>query len=330
MTIRVGIAGYGLGGATFHGPVVQAVPGLELAAVATSRPERAPAGVRRYDSAEALVADPELDLVVIVTPNATHFPLAGAALEAGKHVVVDKPFTVTSAEAWTLRDLAARCGRLAIPFHNRRWDGDFLPVKALIESGRLGEVLLYEAQWGRFRLERRPGWKDVSGPGSGLRYDLGSHLIDQALVLFGLPESVAADVEKQRADSAVSDYFDLTFRYGRMRARLTAATVVAAARPRFAIHGTKGSVGKYGLDPQEAALKGGASPDDPGFGEDPPQQYGILTPPDGGEERSPTQPGRYVDSYRAVAEASETGGPPPVDPVDAAEALRIIEEAVAG
>ena len=329
MTIRVGIAGYGTGGAAFHGPVVRAVEGLELVAVSTSNPDRVPAGIRRHDSAEPLVADPEIDLVVVAAPHPAHFPLAAAALAAGKHVVVEKPFTVTSAEAWTLRDLAARSGRLVIPFHNRRWDGDFLTVKALIESGRLGDVLLYEAHWDRFRLDRRPGWKDQPGPSSGLLYDLGPHLIDQALLLFGRPDFVAADLAIQRSGYEVNDYFDLGFRYGRMRARLACSTLVLEPRPRFSIHGTKGSFVKYGLDPQEAALKQGADPLAADFGREAPEGWGSLTLADGSRERIETQAGCYPDFYRAVARAIESGGSPPVDPADAAEGLRIIEEAVA-
>jgi scyllo-inositol 2-dehydrogenase (NADP+) len=329
MTIRVGIAGYGIGGATFHGPVVRAVDGLELVAVSTSRPERAPPGVRHHQDGDRLVADPEIDLVVVAAPHPAHFPLAAAALEAGKHVIVEKPFTVTSAEALALRDLAARRGRIAVPFHNRRWDGDFLTVKALIESGRLGEIMLYEAHWDRFRVDRRPGWKDEAGPSSGLLYDLGPHLIDQALVLFGRPESVLSDLEIQRRGFAVNDYFDLTFRYGRMRARLACSTLVVDPRPRFSVHGSEGSFVKFGLDPQEAALKAGADPLGPGFGAEPREEWGLLTRADGTRERIETQPGRYVDFYRAVAAAIETGGPAPVDPADAAEGLRIIEAAVA-
>jgi scyllo-inositol 2-dehydrogenase (NADP+) len=328
VTIRVGVAGYGLGGATFHGPFVQSVDGLELVAVSTSDPARAPPGVRRHDRADTLVVDPDIDLVVVTTPNPTHFPLAAAALEAGKHVVVDKPFAVTSAEAWTLRDLAARRGRLVVPFHNRRWDGDFLTVKALIEAGRLGQVMLYEVYWDRFRAERRAGWKDRPDRGVGLIWDLGPHLIDQAMVLFGRPDSILSDLETQRHDSDVNDYFQFTFRYGRMRVVAGCSTLVVQPRPRFSIHGTKGSFVKFGLDPQEAALKAGERPGDPGFGEEPEDQWGLLTLVDGSRERVPTQPGRYVDFYRGVLAAIETGAPLPVQASDAAEGMTIIEEAV--
>jgi scyllo-inositol 2-dehydrogenase (NADP+) len=327
VTVRVAIAGYGAGGAAFHGPVIRAVEGMELVAVSTSNPDRAPAGVRRYDMAESMIGDPDVELVVVAAPHPAHFPLAAAALEAGKHVVVEKPFTVTSAEAWTLRDLAARRGRLVVPFHNRRWDGDFLTVRSLIDSGRLGEIKLYEAHWDRFRTDRRSGWKDQAGPSSGLLYDLGPHLIDQALLLFGRPDTVVADLEVQRPGFAVNDYFDLGLRYGRMRARLACSTLVVEPRPRFSVHGTLGSFVKFGLDPQEAALKAGADPRDEGFGTEPPESWGVLTLLDGRREPVETRPGCYVDFYRAVAAAIESGGAPPVEPADAAEGLRIIEEA---
>jgi scyllo-inositol 2-dehydrogenase (NADP+) len=330
VTIRTGIAGYGAGGSAFHGPVVRATEGLELAAVSTSQADRAPPDVRRYDTAEALVADPELELIVVAAPHPAHFPLAKAALESGKHVVVDKPFTIRSEEAVALAELGRECGRLVVPFHNRRWDGDFLTVKALIESGRLGEILLYEAHWDRFRAERRPGWLDLPGPGSGLVYDLGPHLIDQALVLFGLPEAIASDLEIQREGMEVNDYFEFTFVYGRMRAVLACSTLVAAPRPRFSIHGTRGSFVKFGLDPQEASLKAGADPLGAGFGVEEQEAFGIFTAVDGTQERIATQPGRYVDFYRAVAEAIRSGSESPVDPEDAAVGLAIIEEAVAG
>ncbi|MDB5719703.1 MAG: oxidoreductase [Alphaproteobacteria bacterium] len=330
MNIRVGIAGYGAGGAAFHGPVVRAVEGLDLVAVSTSNPDRAPPGTRRYEHAEALIADPEIDLVVVAAPHPAHFPLARAALEAGKHVVVDKPFTIRSEEAEALAALAGARGRLVVPFHNRRWDGDFITIRDLIESGELGEIMLYEAHWDRFRPDRRPGWRDLPGPGSGLIYDLGPHLIDQALVLFGPPDSVAADLEIQRAGMEINDYFELGLRYGRKRVVLACSTLLIEPRPRFSVHGTKGSFVKFGLDPQEAALKAGADPLEPGFGEEDPDWFGTLTRLDGTRARIATRPGRYADFYRAVADAIRTNGRAPVDPVDAAAGLRIIEAALAG
>ena len=325
MTIRTGLIGYGLGGAVFHAPLIQASPSLSLDAIATSR--AVPEGVRAVADPRALIADPAIDLVVIATPNATHFPLALAALEAGKHVVIDKPFTATVAQADRLIGLARERDRRLTVFHNRRWDGDFLTARRLLASQRLGEVMLCEMHWDRFRLEIRPGWKDEAAEGTGLLYDLGSHLIDQALVLFGPPDEVSGDLAVQRPGAAVDDYFALTLHYGSRRVLLCASTVVAATRPRFGLHGTGASFVKYGLDPQEDQLKSGGRPGKPDFGEEEPRTQGILTLPDGGRERIPTDPGRYGDFYDAVAAAIADGAPVPVDPVDARLGLEIIEAA---
>jgi scyllo-inositol 2-dehydrogenase (NADP+) len=248
-------------------------------------------------------------------------------LAAGKHVVVDKPLALNVEEADALIALARQAGRLLSPFHNRRWDGDYLTARELIESGRLGEVMLYEAHWDRFRPDIKQGWRELPAEGAGLLSDLGPHLVDQALQLFGAPSSISAEVIAQRPEAAVDDYFELTLRYGRMRAVLSASTLVAAPRPRFSIHGTGGSFVKYGLDPQEAMLKAGSSPSRPGFGEDDPSFFGILTTADGRRERIATKAGRYADYYEAVADSLLHDGPPPVDPADALEGLRIIAAA---
>ena len=314
MTIRVALLGRGMAGTVFHAPLVRALPELELAIVAGSA-----------DSAAA-IASPDIDLVVIATPNLTHVPLARAALEAGKHVVVDKPFATDVAGADALIELAAARGRMLTVFHNRRWDGDFLTVRQLIGSGRLGEVLLFEAHWDRFRPVPRAGWRETADEGSGLLWDLGPHLIDQALLLFGQPDSVSADVASQREGAAVDDYFALTLHYGRRRVVLSASSLVAQARPRFAVHGTGGSYVKHGLDPQEEALKAGATA--PATGD--PRQDGILTGADGGCESVPTLPGRYLAFYEGVVEAMAGRAAPPVAPADAREGLRIIAKARSG
>ena len=205
-------------------------------------------------------------------------------------------------------------------FHNRRWDGDFLTVRKILP--RLGEVKLFEAHWDRFRPEIRPGWKDAADGGAGTLNDLGPHMIDQALLLFGLPEAVSADLAAQREGAAVDDYFSLTLHYGAMRAVLGASTLVMDPRPRLALHGTGGSFVKHGLDPQEAALKAGADPH--GAGEDAPEHYGTLTT-EAGSERVPTEPGRYLSFYEAVIAAIRDGAPPPVDPAEARDGLHIIE-----
>lgn len=311
--IRVGLIGRGMAGTVFHAPLIRAVADLELVATAGSA------------DAAALLADPNIDLVVIATPNRSHYPLAEAALLAGKHVVVDKPLTVTSAEAVGLITLAAERERMLTVFQNRRWDGDFLTVQEIVASGRLGEIALFEAHWDRFRPAIKPGWREVPAEGAGLFFDLGAHLIDQALILFGTPEALTADIGAQRAAADVDDYFRLTLHYGRLRVNLSAATLITAPRPRFAVFGTAGALVKYGLDPQEAALRDGIDPRSSGFGEDAEANYATFTDAAGGSERIPTQAGRYRDFYAAVAKAVGWEGHAPVDPADARAGLRIIE-----
>jgi scyllo-inositol 2-dehydrogenase (NADP+) len=316
ISIRTGLIGHGLGGRAFHEPLIRATPRLELAAIATTRSAPDPAG---------LIADPGIGLIVISTPNKTHYPLAKAALEAGKHVVIDKPFTVTLDEADELIALAGARQLVLTIFHNRRWDGDFLTVRKLLESGMLGELLRYEAHWDRFRPAIKPGWKERAAPGAGVLSDLGPHLVDQALLLFGAPDRVTGDVEKQRAQTEVEDYFAITLGYGRSRALLTSSLLAAAPRPRFALHGTGGSFVKYGLDPQEPQALAGMTPDDPAFGVEDECWHGTLTRADGSAERIPTERGYYLAFYEGVAAAILDGAPVPVDPADARAGLEIIE-----
>jgi scyllo-inositol 2-dehydrogenase (NADP+) len=308
MALKVALIGRGLGGSVFHRPLIEAVPELSLAIVAGAA------------EAEAACVAPGIDLVVISSPNRTHFPLAEAALRAGKHVVVDKPFTTSLEEADALIALAQERGRMLTVFHNRRWDGDFRTVERILP--RLGEIRLFEAHWDRFRPDIKAGWKDSADGGAGMLNDLGPHLIDQVLRLFGPPAALSADVLAQRDGAAVDDYFSLTLDYGRMRAVIGASTLVADPRPRFALHGIGGSFVRYGLDPQEAALKEGENPLSADFGID--ARDGLFTGADGAAERVPTEPGCYLDYYRGVAASILDGAPPPVDPADAREGLRII------
>ena len=323
MSIKTGIVGYGVSGAIFHAPLIRNVEELELRAVSTSSPEKAPRDVAVL-SHEALIADPGIELVVIASPNRFHFPLAQAALLAGKHVVVDKPFTITTAEADDLIALAGRERRLLTVFQNRRWDGDFLTVQALLQSGRLGQVLLFEAHWDRFRPAIKRGWRETPMDGAGLLFDLGPHLIDQALLLFGRPDSVTIDKAVQREGANVDDYFQITLRFGRMRAILSASNLVAKPRPRFALYGTNGAFVKYGLDPQEDMLRAGQQPRDAGFGVEAEEMHGIFTGSDGEEEKVPTRPGRYLSFYEGAVDAIRSGGLAPVDPAAARNALALI------
>jgi len=316
LIVRAGLIGHGLGGKAFHEPLIRATERLSLDAIATTRSTPDPAG---------LIADPGIELIVISTPNHSHYELAKAALEAGKHVVIDKPFTVTLAEADDLIALARAKQRVLTIFHNRRWDGDFLTVRKVIASGRLGEIMRYEAHWDRFRPAIRPGWKEEAGPGTGVLGDLGPHLIDQALLLFGEPDAVAGDLEMQRAGTAVEDYFAIALRYGKKRVVLTSSLLAAAPRPRFGLYGTQGSFVKYGLDPQEPQALAGLSPGDPAFGVEDPRWHGTLTLADGATERIETERGRYLAFYEAVAAAIIDGAPVPVEPADARFGLEIIE-----
>jgi scyllo-inositol 2-dehydrogenase (NADP+) len=326
--IRTGVIGYGLAGASFHAPLVAAVERLKLAAIVTSRAEqvaRDHPGVAVVASAEALIADPAIDLVVIATPNDLHAPLAHAVLEAGKHVVIDKPFALNPGAAADLINVAKARGRVLSAFHNRRWDSDFLTVRGVLQGGTLGEVMLAELRWDRYRPAIKQGWREASvEEGGGMLADLGPHLIDQALALFGPPEALTADLAAQRAGVVVDDYFELTLHYGKRRVILSASTLVAAARPRFSLHGSLGSFVKYGLDPQEPFLRAGGKAGDPGYGEEPVATFGTLTIGDGATEVVPSARGDWRLYYEGVADAILDGAPPPVDPADALAGLEFI------
>jgi scyllo-inositol 2-dehydrogenase (NADP+) len=311
--IRVGIVGYGLAGSVFHAPLIGACDRMDLTAVLTSH--EVPAHV---DSLDELMDRSEL--VVVASPNKTHFPIAKAALQAGRHVVVDKPLTISVDEADALISLAERQGRVLSVFHNRRWDSDFLTVRDILP--RLGEVMLFEAHWDRFRPQIKQGWREQLEPGSGLFSDLGPHLIDQALQLFGMPRAVSADIGIQRAEAAVDDYFDVTFHYGERRVCLRSSSLIAAPRRRFAVYGTAGSYIKRGLDPQESQLKGGMDVRDPAFGFD--RTEGTCIGTDGSMETAPTRQGNWRAFYEGVADAILDGAPPPVAPTDARNGLALI------
>jgi scyllo-inositol 2-dehydrogenase (NADP+) len=312
--IRVGLAGYGLAGSVFHAPLMRACDRMQLSAVLTSRdvPER-------VGSLDELLE--RSDLIVVATPNTTHFEIAAAALNAGKHVVVDKPLAVTVDEADRLIALAKARGRVLTVFHNRRWDSDFLTVQKVLPQ--LGDVALFEAHWDRFRPEIKRGWREEPLPSGGVLSDLGPHMIDQALVLFGMPDAISADVLAQRTGAEVDDYFDVTLHYGDRRVCLRCSTLVAQPRPRFALHGSAGSFVKYGLDPQEAQLKSGVDPRDAGFAVD--EKDGTLTFGDGRSGKVPSERGNYLAFYEAVADAILDDAPVPVDPADARAGLVLID-----
>ena len=329
--IATGLVGYGLAGSVFHAPLIQAEPRLRLAAVASRRAEqiaRDLPGVPALPGPDALLADPAIELVVIATPNASHYPLAAQALASGKHVVVDKPLAVTSHEARQLIELAARHGRLLSVFHNRRWDSGFLTLRRVLADGLLGEVMNYEARFDRFRPQIKPGWRERGEPGGGVLYDLGAHLIDQALLAFGPVTHVYAEADRRRPGVLTDDdtFVALTHANG-VRSHLWVSAVASRLGPRFRVLGDRAAYVKYGLDLQENALRAGRRPDlEPGWGSEDPSSWGVVGTPDDASP-APTERGDYPHFYAAVAAALRGRGEMPVDPLDSIEGLRVIAAA---
>jgi predicted dehydrogenase len=325
-SIRVGLIGYGYASKTFHAPLIAGTPGMALAAVSSSDATKVHAdwpNVPVVSEPKHLFNDPNIDLIVIPTPNDTHFPLAKAALEAGKHVVVDKPFTVTLSQARELDALAKSLGRLLSVFHNRRWDSDFLTVKALLSEGTLGEITFFESHFDRFRPQVRNRWREQAGPGSGIWYDLAPHLLDQAVNLFGLPVSMTVDLAQLRPGAQTTDYFHAILSYPQRRIVLHGTMVAAAESARYIIHGTRGSYVKFGLDPQEDRLKNGERLPQEDWGYD--MRDGVVTKVEGEtlvEETLLTSPGNYPAYYAAVRDALNGTGE---NPVPASQAIQIME-----
>ena len=327
--LKVGLIGYGHAGSVFHAPLLLAESRMELSAVATSRESqvaRTLPGVRCVSSPAELFTDASIDLIVVASPNETHRELALAALAAGKHVVVDKPLANSSRDAGELIDAAARSGKIISVFQNRRWDGDFLTVKSLIGAGGVGRVSFYEGRFDRDRPQIKAGWREEEKEGSGLLFDLGSHLIDQALNLFGPPESVTAAVERRRPGARVDDYFRLDLGYDSRQVVLQASMLAPEPGPKFVVRGDAGTFEKSGLDPQEDALKAGRRPGEIGWGRDLPKNYGTLTTA-AGARRVETLPGAYQDYYSGLAACLLDGAPVPVEAEDARRALVILEAA---
>ncbi len=326
----VGLIGYGLGGAVFHAPLIASVPDLRLARISSRSANRDE--VRRVypgavldDAPQAMLDDPSIRLVVVCTPNASHYALARDALLAGKHVVVDKPFVLSSAEGAELIQLARERNLLLSVFQNRRWDGDFLTLRRSVASGELGAVHTYRAHFDRYSPQVKARWKEEPQAGSGVLWDLGSHLIDQALVLLGTPRSVTAQLSVQRAGAQVEDSFELLLDYGTRKAVLHAGTQVCAPGPRYEVHGTLGSFVKYGVDTQEDALKQGARPGDGGWGHDIPANHATITTAAEGRRTVQTIPGCYEAYYLGVHAAIASGQPVPVSAEDALNVVRVVE-----
>jgi len=331
--IEVGLIGFGLAGRAFHAPVIRAVPGMRLAAIlqrsGNEAAEKYP-DLRLVRTMEELLAIREIRLVVIATPNDTHFALARQCLAAGRDVVVDKPFTTTLEEAHSLVQFARQAGRLITVYQNRRYDGDFQAIRKLAEEGTLGRIVRFETNYDRYRPQRKPGaWRESSRAGNGILFDIAPHLIDHALVLFGLPQAVAADVRIERENAVADDAFDIMLHYpGGMRAVLRSCILAAAPRPRFVLFGTKGSFVKQTFDPQENNLRHGNIPKDTSWGAEPEENWGVLTTPSGDgftQRRIPPAGSDYRDYYANVRDAILGKAALAVTPEWSLDVMRILE-----
>jgi len=331
--VQAALCSYGMSGQVFHGPLLEAHPGFKITKILErtrndSEGRHPSARITRQFS--SILRDPAVELVVINTPDHLHYEMTGEALEAGKHVVVEKPFTLKYSHAAELVRMASNKGLLLTVFQNRRWDGDFLTVKELIESAKLGRLVEFESHFDRYRNYIQDSWKDSGSSGTGTLYNLGSHLIDQALMLFGMPCSLFCDSRLLRDGAKTDDSFDLFLRYPGVKCLLRSSYLVREPGPRFMLHGTEGSYLKWGVDPQEAAMKSGAIPGSGDWGMEPESDWGRINTTCNGKHLEgpyPTRPGNYPAFYDNVYEAIRLNAPPAVSPEAAADVVMIIEAA---
>lgn len=330
--ISVGLASYGMSGKVFHAPFLSVNPRFKLKKIVERHKNDSRASFPEVEvvrSFEDLLGDASIELVVVNTPNPLHFSMAESAIKAHKHVILEKPFTTTKAEADQLIELAKENDVRLTVFQNRRWDSDFLTIQKMLSENLLGDLVEYEAHYDRFVSSVVPNtWKEESGPGSGTLYNLGSHMIDQALVLFGKPKAISADIATHRSGSRIDDYYDLRLYYPGFKAILKTSLLVRELGPRYVLHGTSGSFVKYGIDPQEEALKIGKLIDSPEWGKEPTSDWGILnTEKDEIALRGNVQsiPGNYGHFYDNVYEAIREGGKLKVKPEEAAMVIYLIE-----
>lgn len=330
--ISVGLASYGMSGKVFHAPFLTTNPRFQLRKIVerTKQDSReAYPEVEIVKDFEDLLEDDTIELIVVNTPNALHFDMAQKALKAGKHVIVEKPFTPTKNEADALISLSKQRGLMLSVFQNRRWDGDFLTIQEVLAGNLLGELVEYEAHYDRF-VDRvaQNGWKEEAGPGSGILYNLGSHMIDQVLVLFGKPLKITAEIDGNRSGSQIDDYYDLKLSYPGFKVMLKASYLVREPGPRYVLHGTKGSFVKYGIDPQEEALKAGRKPDELGWGQEPLSDWGKLNTEKGGLHvigKIETVPGNYNAFYNNIYDVIREKKALYVKPEEAAMVIHLIE-----
>ena len=331
--VRVGLVGFGMAGQAFHAPVICGVPGMELACILERKGTRASEkypGVRVARSLDELLTDKAIELCVIATPNDSHFELARACLLAGRDVVVDKPLAPTMRESEELVRLAAQLGRLITVYQDRRWDGDFGTVKKIVHSERLGQIVEYECRYDRFRPEPKANaWREkASQPAAGVLFDLGPHVLDQILVLFGEPRSITAAAFCERETSQVNDSFDVCMEYPHLRAMGRARIIAYAPGPHFLIHGTKGSFVKYGMDPQEARLRGENCPQGTDWGTDWGKEgedlWGTLSVVGEPNVKVATERGDYRGFYANLRDAIEKKAALEVTPEQALRTMRAV------
>jgi predicted dehydrogenase len=330
--MKTGVVGFGVAAQFMHLPFITTNPDYQLYSILQRKGDSAK---EKYPSAkivrsiDEMLADPALELVVVTTPNDTHFDYTERALRAGKHVVLEKPFTITSEEAKELIAIAKESGKVLSVFQNRRYVSDFLTIRQLLNENMLGEVVEFEAHYDRYRPEQRPNaWREENAPGSGILYDLGAHLIDQAFCLFGLPKSVTADLRIQRPHARTTDYFELWLDYGFTKVILKAGMLVREPGPRYMIHGTKGSFIKYGEDPQEALLRQGALPNIKNWGQEPEDIFGLLHTEFHGQvikEKYPSLAGNYGGYYADLFDTLTHGKPLKVKPEHGYNTIKLIE-----
>ena len=329
--MKVGLIGFGLGGQAFHAPMIQGTPGLELACIVARSGDLAQ---QRYPNSrvvrtvEEMLADEEIRLCVVTTPNTSHYDLTRQCLLAGCDVIVDKPFTPTLREAEELVELAAKSKRLLTVYQDRRWDGDFQTIIKIIAAGTLGEISEYECRYDRFRPQLKGHWRERAEPGSGILFDLGPHLIDQPLVLFGIPQAVTAHLLHQRG-GPVDDGFDVALEYPKFRAMLRARMIAHTPTHHFLIHGRNGSFVKYGMDPQEDFLRSPNPPSGtdwgPTWGVEPEQNWGTLTLVNGSAQKIKTEVGDYRNYYINVRDAIAGKSELDVSPQQALNTMRALE-----
>jgi scyllo-inositol 2-dehydrogenase (NADP+) len=330
--VRTAILSYGMSGEVFHAPLLQALPEFEISTIVQRNAEKAAKhfpSVKIVRTVDEALRDPLVELVVVNTPNETHFDFASKALKNGKHVVVEKPFTVTSHDADLLIREAKKTNRMITVFQNRRWDSDFLTVKKIVQENVLGKIVEYETHYDRFRNYIEPNtWKEESGPGTGILYNLGSHMLDQVLVLFGLPDYVDARLGVQRPGGKVDDFYDIRLEYPEHLVIVKSSYLVKEPLPRYIIHGINGSFVKCGLDPQEQALKEKISPLSESWGTETIEQWGkinVLKNNESVEQKIPSAKGDYLAFYRNVYAAIRIGAPLAVKPEESRDVIRVIE-----